>query len=59
MNVLILFSKAATLEKNQQTVIEGFFKGLRGKGKTILQLGGKGNAVEIISVLSGMQTDPK
>ena len=56
----LIFSNAALhWVKNQKPVIEGFFKGLRQKGKILLQLGGKGNAAEIISVLSGMQTDPE
>ena len=56
----LIFSNAALhWVKSQQPVIEGLFRGLRQKGKILLQLGGKGNAAEFISVLTGMQTDPE
>lgn len=54
----LIFSNAALhWIKEQKPVIEGMYKGLKHGGKTLLQMGGKGNAAEILKVLSEIQTE--
>lgn len=45
--------------ENVESALKGFKKGLRPGGKLLAQLGGKGNAEEVISVLNSMIEDEK
>jgi len=56
----LIFSNAVLhWVKDQIPVIKGIFKSLKQGGKVLLQMGGKGNAAEIVSVLSELQTEKK
>ena len=56
----LIFSNAVLhWVKDQIPVIKGIFKSLKQGGKVLLQMGGKGNAAEIVSVLSELQNQRK
>jgi len=53
----VVFSNAALhWVKNHKPVIEGLYRSLKPDGKILLQMGGKGNAEGILSVLGELQT---
>ncbi len=54
----VVFSNAALhWIKNHQPVVKGIYKSLRPGGKILLQMGGKGNASKILSILGDIQTN--
>jgi len=54
----LIFSNAVLhWVKDQKPVIKGMFKSLKQGGRILLQMGGKGNAAEIVNVLSELQTE--
>jgi trans-aconitate methyltransferase len=54
----VVFSNAALhWVKHHQPVVDGLFASLRSGGKILLQMGGKGNASDMLSVLQEIQTD--
>jgi len=56
----LIFSNAVLhWVKDQKPVIKGMFKSLKHGGRVLLQMGGKGNAAEIVEVLSELQTEKK
>ena len=56
----LIFSNAVLhWVKDQKPVIKGMFKSLKHGGRVLLQMGGKGNAAEIVGVLSELQTENK
>ena len=56
----LIFSNAVLhWVKDQKPVIKGMFKSLKHGGRVLLQMGGKGNAAEIVDVLSELQTKKK
>ena len=56
----VVFSNAALhWVKNHKPVVDGLFKSLKPGGKILLQMGGKGNAGDILSVLAEIQTYPQ
>ena len=56
----LIFSNAVLhWVKDQKPVIIGMFKSLKHGGRVLLQMGGKGNAAEIVEVLSELQTEKK
>ena len=56
----LIFSNAVLhWVKDQKPVIKGMFKSLKQGGRVLLQMGGKGNAAEIVEVLSELQTEKK
>jgi len=56
----VVFSNAALhWVRNHKPVIDGIFRSLRPGGKILLQMGGKGNASHILSVLSEIQSYPE
>jgi len=56
----VVFSNAALhWVKNHKPVLDGVFKYLKPGGKLLLQMGGKGNALEILSVLEEIQSQPE
>ncbi|KHD04924.1 SAM-dependent methyltransferase [Candidatus Thiomargarita nelsonii] len=56
----VVFSNAALhWIKNHQPVVEGLYRSLKPRGKILLQMGGKGNAGVILSVLSEIQAYQK
>lgn len=56
----VVFSNAALhWVKNHETVVNGIFTSLKTGGKILLQMGGKGNASEILSVLEEIQSHPE
>ena len=56
----LIFSNAVLhWVKDQKPVIKGMFKSLKHGGRVLLQMGGKGNAAEIVEVLSELQTETK
>ena len=56
----LIFSNAVLhWVKDQKPVIKGMFKSLKHGGRVLLQMGGKGNAAEIVEVLSELQTKKK
>lgn len=56
----VVFSNAALhWVKNHKPVLNGIFKCLKSGGKILLQMGGKGNAREILSVLEEIQSHPE
>ena len=56
----LIFSNAVLhWVKDQKSVIKGMFKSLKHGGRVLLQMGGKGNAAEIVEVLSELQTKKK
>ena len=56
----LIFSNAVLhWVKDQKPVIKGMFKSLKQGGRVLLQMGGKGNAAEIVEVLSELQTKKK
>jgi trans-aconitate methyltransferase len=53
----VVFSNAALhWVKNHQPVLRGIHQCLKPGGKILLQMGGRGNAAHILSVLEGLQT---
>ena len=56
----LIFSNAVLhWVKDQKPVIKGMFKSLKHGGRVLLQMGGKGNAAEIVELLSELQTEKK
>ena len=56
----LIFSNAVLhWVKDQTPVIKGMFKSLKHGGRVLLQMGGKGNAAEIVDVLSELQNENK
>ncbi len=56
----VVFSNAALhWVKNHGPVVEGLYKSLKTGGKILLQMGGKGNASNILSVLEDIQSSPE
>ncbi len=56
----VVFSNAALhWIKNHKPVVDGLFRSLKPIGKILLQMGGKGNASHILSVLSEIQSYPE
>ena len=56
----LIFSNAVLhWVKDHKSVIKGMFKSLKHGGRVLLQMGGKGNAAEIVEVLSELQTKKK
>ena len=56
----VVFSNAALhWVKNHKPVVDGLFRSLKPSGKILLQMGGKGNASHILSVLSEIQSSPE
>ncbi len=56
----VVFSNAALhWVKDHRPVIEGIYRSLKPGGRILLQMGGKGNAEEILSVLEQVQSEPK
>jgi len=54
----VVFSNAALhWVKNHEPVVEGLYKSLKLGGKILLQMGGKGNASNILSVLEDIQSN--
>ena len=52
----IVFSNAALhWVKNHKPVVEGLFKSLKPGGKILLQMGGKGNARHVLSIVEEIQ----
>ena len=53
----IVFSSAALhWVKNHKSVVEGLYRSLKSGGKILLQMGGKGNAEKILSILTEIQS---
>lgn len=56
----IVFSNAALhWVKNHIPILEGMYKSLRSGGKILLQMGGKGNAAQVVSILATMLDQEK
>jgi len=56
----LIFSNAVLhWVKDQKPVLKGMFKSLKQGGMVLLQMGGKGNAAEIVNVLSELQIEKK
>ena len=56
----LIFSNAVLhWVKDQKPVIKGIFKSLKKGGMILLQMGGKGNAAEIVNVLSELQIEKR
>ena len=56
----VVFSNAALhWVKNHEPVVKGLYKSLKSGGKILLQMGGKGNASYILSVLDEIQSYPE
>ncbi|RTZ99104.1 MAG: SAM-dependent methyltransferase [Deltaproteobacteria bacterium] len=56
----IVFSNAALhWVKNHAPVVNGIFKALKPGGRILLQMGGKGNAGDVLSVLDSILPDPQ
>ena len=56
----IVFSNAALhWVRNHVPVLKGIFASLKKGGRILLQMGGQGNAADIISVMNSMITSPK
>jgi len=56
----VVFSNAALhWVKNHQPVIAGLYKSLRGGGKILLRMGGKGDATDIISTMNDVKASAK
>ena len=54
----LIFSNAVLhWVKDQKPVIKGIFKSLKQGGRILIQMGGKGNAAEIVNVLSELQNE--
>jgi trans-aconitate methyltransferase len=52
----VVFSNAALhWVKNHKPVVEGLYRSLKPKGKILLQMGGKGNAEDVLTVLGELQ----
>lgn len=55
----VVFSNAALhWVKNHKPVVEGIYRSLKPSGKILLQMGGKGNARDIVKVIRDIQSDP-
>ncbi|MDF1744056.1 MAG: methyltransferase domain-containing protein [Gimesia sp.] len=53
----VVFSNAALhWVKNHKPVVEGMYRSLKSGGKILLQMGGQGNAAQILSVINGLQS---
>ncbi len=56
----VVFSNAALhWVKHHPPVVKGIFKSLKYGGKILLQMGGKGNASDVLSILNDMLSDPE
>ncbi len=56
----VVFSNAALhWVKNHKPVVDGLFRSLKPGGRILLQMGGKGNASDILSILSEIQSHPE
>ncbi len=56
----VVFSNAALhWVKNHSPVVQGLYKSLKPRGKILLQMGGKGNASYILSVLEEIKAAPE
>ena len=56
----LIFSNAVLhWVSDQKTVVKGMYKSLKQGGRVLIQMGGKGNAAEIVNVLSELQTEKK
>lgn len=56
----VVFSNAALhWIKNHKPVVDGIFRSLKSGGRILLQMGGKGNARDILAVLSEIRTYPE
>ncbi len=52
----IVFSNASLhWVKNHRPVLEGLYRSLKPKGRVVLEMGGKGNAEDVVSVLRDLQ----
>jgi trans-aconitate 2-methyltransferase len=52
----VVFSNAALhWVKNHQPIVQGLYRSLKPNGKILLQMGGKGNAKEVLTVLEELQ----
>ena len=55
----VVFSNAALhWVKDHQPVVDGIYQSLKPGGRILLQMGGKGNAAGILSVVQEIQTEP-
>ena len=56
----LIFSNAVLhWVKDQKPVIKGMFKSLKQGGRVLIQMGGKGNASEIVDVLTKLKNEKK
>jgi trans-aconitate methyltransferase len=56
----VVFSNAALhWAKNHQPIVEGLYRSLKPGGKILLQMGGKGNAEHVVSLLDKFQSNQK
>jgi trans-aconitate methyltransferase len=56
----VVFSNAALhWVKHHAPVVNGIFKSLKYGGKILLQMGGKGNAGDVLSILNDLLSDPE
>jgi trans-aconitate methyltransferase len=56
----VVFSNAALhWAKNHKAVVDGLYRSLKPGGKILLQMGGKGNAEHVVSLLDKLQSNKK
>ncbi len=56
----VVFSNAALhWVRDHRPVLRGIYQSLRPGGRILLQMGGKGNAAQVVSVLNEMQVEPE